>query len=175
MSWRQRIAATVLSLALLLSIAALSRVPVSFSDPDQALVRLSWKVQGVTLEKCRERTPEELARLPVHMRNPKACIGHIAPYLLTVDMDGRRILSDTARAPGARGDRPIPVFAEIPVAPGTYRFDVRFDAIIPEGAEPPPGLPRVDWAGQVTVGSREVALLTLDEESGHLVLLTPEG
>ena len=171
----RRMVGAFLAVGLTVGTAALSRVSVEFSHPDQALLRLSWRVEGVALEECRERTPEELERLPVHMRNARACIGTIAPYTLHVTVDGRTVVTDTVVAPGARGDRPIPVFAEVPLRPGTYEVEVRFDAILPEGAEPPGNLPDLDWDGNVTVGGREIALLTLAEDRSGLVLRTPRG
>lgn len=158
------------SVALVAGVAALSRVPVTFSTPDQAHLRLSWGISGVPLRACRPLSPEELERLPPHMRNPKACIGRIAPYALDVRVDGRPALADTVRPGGVHGDRPVYVLADLPVAPGPHQVVVGFRALLPEGAPIPEGPDSLGWKGTVTMGPREVALVTLDEDEGRLVL-----
>ena len=60
--WR-RSAAVALAVGLTLGTAALSRMPVRFAHTGTAMLRLSWKINGVTVEACRERSPEELAAL----------------------------------------------------------------------------------------------------------------
>ena len=41
--------------------------------PDQGLLRLSFKHPGKIKADCRQRTPEELAKLPANMRTPLDC------------------------------------------------------------------------------------------------------
>lgn len=161
--------AAVVAVGLTVATAALSRVPVSFSADDQGQLRLSWRVEGVTAEACRPLSAEELARLPVHMRNPKACIGVIASYHLQVTVDGAATVQDTIRPPGARGDRPITVLRELPLAPGPHRVGVRFDALLPEGVPVPEGVASLAWEGAVDVGRGDVVLLTLDDRARALV------
>lgn len=174
MSAVRTVVAALVAVALTVGTAALSRVPVTFSAEDQAALRLSWGMGGVALEACRQLSPEELERLPVHMRNPRACIGHIASYQLTVDVDGHPALRDTVAPAGARGDRPLYVLNDLALTPGTHDVDVRFRALLPEGMSPPEGLDSLAWKGTVKVGPRQVALVTLDEDQGRLVLRQDE-
>jgi hypothetical protein len=174
MSARRTAAGTALAVLLTLGTAGLSRVPVRFSHPDVAMLRLSWKINGVTVEACRVLTAEELEALPVHMRNPKACIGGIAPYVLDVTLDGTVLAPDTVRAHGARSDRPIFVLRDMPVAPGRHDVVVRFWAVIPKGVEPPPeGIVQLSWSGALTLGEQDVALVTLDETARALEVRFP--
>jgi hypothetical protein len=167
--------AAAAAVALTLGISAGSRVPVTFSDPDDALLRLSWRMRGITAEECRTLTGEELERLPVHMRNPQACIGVIASYALDVTVDGTLLAADTIRPPGARGDRPLNVLREYPLAPGEHQVRVRFRAILPEGVDAPAdGIIELAWEGGLRLGGRDVALVTLDEGGRSLVVRTPE-
>ena len=161
--------AGIVAVGLTVATAALSRVPLSFSADDQGQLRLSWRVEGVTAEACRTLPEEELARLPAHMRNPKACIGVIASYHLQVTVDGATAVQDTIRPPGARGDRPITVLRELPLAPGRHRVSVRFDALLPEGVPAPEGVTSMAWEGAVDVGRGDVVLLTLDDRARNLV------
>lgn len=171
---RKRATAAALAVAATLATAWLSRVPVAFSEAGDALLRLSWRMDGVTAEACRERTPEELERLAVHMRNPRACIGHIAPYAISLVVDGVEVVVDTAHPAGARGDRPIYVFADAPVAPGALRVAVDVRAILPAGVTPEAdAVTRLVWEGSVDVGAREVALITLDGTGRALELRLP--
>ncbi|MEJ2204013.1 MAG: hypothetical protein P8170_07875, partial [Gemmatimonadota bacterium] len=115
----RRLATAILAGGLsVVAISAASRLPVSFGGDHDALLRLSWRVDGISMEECRTLTEEELANLPTHMRNPKACIGRIAPYRLQVGIDGALVVSDTVYPAGARGDRPVFVLRDVPVDPG---------------------------------------------------------
>ncbi|HSG08543.1 MAG TPA: hypothetical protein VLA36_09300 [Longimicrobiales bacterium] len=171
--WR-RSAAVALAVGLTLGTAALSRMPVRFAHKGDAMLRLSWKINGVTVEACRERSPEELAALPVHMRNPEACIGGIAPYVLEVTLDGATLPSDTVRARGARGDRPLFVLQDLPVRPGRHDVSVRFRALIPDGVEAPAdGILELAWSGPLELAERDVALITLDGSARALQVRLP--
>jgi len=174
MSAVRRTVAVALALLLTAGTAWLSRVPVRFSAPDDGLLRLSWRIEGVTVEACRQRTPEELAELPVHMRNPQACIGGLAPYLLYLTVDGAILSEDTFHAAGARQDRPVFVLRDVPLAPGRHEVEVRFQALIPEGVEPSgQGIRELNWSGTVTLEGREVALLTLAGSGRALEIRLP--
>lgn len=170
MSTGTRVVGGVLAVVLTVLTSWASRTPVSFSDPDEALLRLSWRQDGVTVEACRDRTPEELAEMPVHMRNPRACIGDIASYHLVVRLDGNEVLADTVRPAGLRGDRPVYVLADLPLTPGRHEASVTFEALLPEGFEPPEGLRSRGWSGTVELGSGQIGLITWDDESGRLEL-----
>lgn len=153
-------------------IAAASRVPVGFSDGEGAMLRLSWRMAGVTSAACRTPTEEELARLPVHMRSPQACIGQVASYALEVRAGGELIASDTVAPPGARGDRPLNVLRSFPLPAGDHPVTVVFRALLPEGVEPAEELAELSWQGIVRLAPRDVALVTLDGSGRHLELRT---
>jgi len=161
----------LVAVALTGAVAALTRTPVTFSGSDVGTLRLSWRMAGVTAEACRTLSEEELARLPVHMRNPRACIGVVASYLLRVTADGAVIAQDTVRPPGARGDRPLNVLREFPLSPGDHAVAVGFRALLPEGvATPTEGVADLAWQGTVHLGARDVALVTLDGTGRRLEL-----
>lgn len=115
-----------LAVAVTLAVAALSRVSYAPPGSEDALLRLSWRVRGERVEECRHPTGEELEALPVHMRRAEVCEGRVLPYHLHVELDGRTIMDDTVRAAGAREDRPIYVYHEVPVGPGVREISVRF-------------------------------------------------
>lgn len=147
------------SVALVVVLAAGSRVPISALDADRAVVRLSWRLRAEEGAECRRPTQEELDRLPVHMRNPDACIGDLAPYELRVDVDGTRRVTRIVRPAGVRGDRPIFVYEELRLAPGRHTLAVRFGV---QGAE---------------MGAEAALALeaTVDLDAGRVVLVTRGG
>ena len=128
---RTVLGASLATLAILV-IGAATRAPWTATPADRALLRLSWRAESETMEECRSLTEEELAELPVHMRTPEVCERRAVPYLLKVDIDGRTFLDDTLHGSGAREDRPVHVFREFALRPGTHAVDVEFFAI---GAE----------------------------------------
>lgn len=173
MSGRKLLAAAV-AVALTVGTSWASRVPATLSTEGEALLRLSWRFDAVTVEACRELSAEELERLPIHMRNPQACIGQKAPYVLRVEVDGRMLVADTVRAGGVRGDRPVTVLRDLPLEPGTHALSVSFRAVIPEDADELEGGPaELAWSGRVELAAREVALVKLDETGRGLQLRRP--
>jgi hypothetical protein len=164
-----KVLGALVAIVLTVLTAALSQVPLDFSGGDHGILRLSWRNDGVTVEACRTRTEEELANLPIHMRNPTACIGQIASYHLRVEVDGSVMVDDTLRPAGARGDRPVYVLEELPMEPGTYEVGVRYDALLPTDLPTPSGIVSLSWTGTFSPEPGEVMLVTLDEDSQALV------
>jgi hypothetical protein len=116
------------TLLLVLILAGLSRVPLGSDVTDEAALRFSWRLRGEEAATCRLPTEEELADLPVHMRNPEACVGVLPPFELRVDLDDVTWVSRQVLPSGARGDRPLFVYEELRVPPGQHRLSVRFGA-----------------------------------------------
>ncbi|HET9984285.1 MAG TPA: hypothetical protein VFQ38_11885 [Longimicrobiales bacterium] len=166
--------ALAVSAAALLGLEALSRYPVDVEGSDGALLRLSWRVRSVRVEHCRKLTPEELEALPAHMRQPERCEGRLAPYDLVLSVDGRTVERSLATAAGARADRPVYVYRDIPLAPGAHRVRVEFvrrggDEEEEEREEG--GAPRhLSFDAPVTLAPGQIALVTYDAERRALVL-----
>jgi hypothetical protein len=66
------------------------------------------------------------------MRNPDACVGPLPPYELRVWVDEELVIEELVSGRGARGDRPLYVFEDLPLAPGPH--DVRVDFERQQGA-----------------------------------------
>lgn len=161
--------ATVVSTAMLVAIAALSQVPTTQTEPQEALLRLSWRVQGVAVEECRTLTAEELEAIPAHMRRSEECTRQVVDYELRVAGGPWGELVDTVRPSGARRDRPVYVFRDLQVTPGTYDVEVQFSALVPAGFAPDERPLTYSWSGRVSLSQAEVALLTLDDAGENLV------
>ena len=96
------------------------------TDPDHALLRLGWRLAGQVKEQCRDLTPEELARRPVHMRQPRECVSEVLSYDLRAVVDGRVVAEKLVRSPGLRADRPLSVEEDLRIAPGDHEVSVTF-------------------------------------------------
>jgi hypothetical protein len=111
MTWIDRTAGAALAVASLAGVAWLSRAPVTAHRSDEAVLRLAWSALPERIEECRERTPEELAQLPQHMRQPVVCEGTTATYRLQVRferVEEVRAGDAPAPAPAARRGEHVP-------------------------------------------------------------------
>ena len=141
-----------------------------------AIVRLAWRARGERVRDCRRSTPDEMAKLPAHMRQAEVCEGRILPYRLVVELDGAAAVSQLIHGAGAREDRPLYVFQELVMPPGTHRIVLSFtregtppaDSTTTSGALATPARLTLDTT--VTIGSRRVVLVTYDEERERLVV-----
>jgi len=120
---------TVLSIIALLLIGWGSRAPYRASAGHDALLRLSWRMRPERNELCRERSAEELAALPVHMRAPRVCETHSVPYQLILQIGDGAPDTTVVLAAGARHDRPIYVLRDSLLAPGARRVRVTFERV----------------------------------------------
>jgi ferredoxin len=112
--------------ALLLGGLALGSAWPQGADPDHALLRLGWRLAGQVSERCRDLSPEELSRRPVHMRRPRECQTEVLTYDLHAVVDGKVVAARTVRSPGLRADRPLTVEEDLRIAPGEHDVSVRF-------------------------------------------------
>jgi hypothetical protein len=94
--------------------------------PDTAAVRLALRTALAHVEVCRDRTAEELAALPAHMRQPRVCEDRRPDYRLELRADGERVLARRVAPPGVHRDRPLTVDELVPIAPGKRRVEVLF-------------------------------------------------
>jgi hypothetical protein len=161
----RRVLGWALAVAVTLGVVGLSRAPYAVERGDHAEIRLAWRFKSERVRSCRALRPEELANVPEHMRQTEVCERGLRPYRLAVSLDGTALPDDTIRARGAEGDRPLFVFRRFAVAPGSHALRVAFT---PVGG----GRDTLALDTAVVLAARRVALLTLDEDSGRLVVRT---
>lgn len=171
MSMGPRVSAVAIAVGLLGAVGLLSRVSVAGEDAGGSALLLTWRVRSEEVGRCRTPIPEELEHLPSHMRNPDACVGPMPPYQLTVEVDGNLLVETLVEPSGNRGDRPLYVFREIGLEPGTHGVRVRFVRQGPtvDGSDPDSGIASLEFDGTVSLGSGEVKLLTRNEGGGFEV------
>lgn len=166
-----RVVAGALGVVLLAAgLAALSAVPYTAERQDAGRIRVSWRFTPARpTAACGPADTVGLGRVPVHMRNPDACVVPNPAFRLRVEVDGRVLTDERIRPGGARADRPVYVFRELTVEPGCRDVALRFAS---EASLEGDRLPDVlELSTRVDLGSREVAVITLDRRTGEPTLL----
>lgn len=158
-----RVLAVALAVASTAAGVALSNLRVVVAPADESLVRLSWRAVAERLERCRVPTEEELAAVPLHMRQPEICGGRLASFHLAVAIDGETVIDRELRPAGAREDRPTYVLEVLPIPPGPHQLEVAF-SVMGESDSPP-----LRIAASIRPEPRDVVLVTRDDR-GELVV-----
>lgn len=167
-----RVPAVACGLAITLGIWWASNLPVTVHRSPDAVLRVAWGARPERVETCREQSPEALALLPAHMRQPVVCEGTTATYRLEVRREGRLIGAQVVRGGGLRQDRRLYVFREFRVPPGEALVDVRFDRI--EGDAQPSSSPRDGRPGHGQVPARLSFQERLSFAPRRVILVTYE-
>lgn len=93
--------------------------------PQSAVVKLSFTHVAGRITACRERTAEELAKLPPNMRKPLECERRRGTLYVELDIDGDTIYSATLRPSGLSGDGPARVYERFVIPAGPHTVAVR--------------------------------------------------
>ncbi|OGA52474.1 MAG: hypothetical protein A3G24_28780 [Betaproteobacteria bacterium RIFCSPLOWO2_12_FULL_62_13] len=100
---------------------------------DQALIRLSFSHAAQRIGECRQRTPEELAKLPPNMRAPLVCPRERAPVAIELEIDGKLVYQAAASPSGFTRDGAATVYQRLPIAAGRHRFTARLNDRVAPG------------------------------------------
>lgn len=185
-----RMLGAALAIALMAVIVRGSSASLTVHGSTDGQLRLAWSARPERIEKCRERTEEELARLPQHMRQPLACEGATAEYRLQVRVDGALVFERVVRGGGLRQDRSLYVFHEVTLKPGDTTLEVWLHRLGPDPAPAAPAErstgtpggpgnrrqprgdavpPHLSFERRLHVRPREVILVTYSPERRALV------
>jgi len=93
--------------------------------PGEALVRVSFIHATQRRQACRERTPEELAKLAPNMRAALDCPRERSPLLVEVELDGRLVLRREVQPSGLRRDGNAAVYERMALPAGRHRIVAR--------------------------------------------------
>ncbi len=157
-------AATGLAMTGLL--AAASHVALSPPEAGGGLLRLQWRLTSQRERIRVERTPEEVAKLPAHMRAPIEIRDEPVRYRLRMDLDGARRIDMPVRARGLREDGPMYVAEDLPMPGGTHQVRVAFEPEDPARRS----AVRLEYEGTITVRPGAVTLIHLDPISHALAV-----
>ena len=139
-----------------------TRVGYQGEADEHALLRLSWRMRGERIENCRDRTPAELAALPVHMRTPRICETRAVPYRITLRIDGGPTDTTVLMPAGAKHDRPIYVLRDVALMPGHHRVTIKSERADGEGSA-------LQFDDDLYFIGGYIELITLGESGGRLV------
>lgn len=103
------------------------RPPYRALPEDHAVINLTFAHGGKPKGGCRDRTAEELAKLPANMRKTRVCPRERLPVVVEFDLDGQRIYADSLPPTGLRGDGPSRTYENfvVPVGRHTVVFRLR--------------------------------------------------
>lgn len=152
------IVALVATVLVLGAIGWASRAPYDSPGADAAMLRLAWRMPGGAAQVCRDRTQAELDALPAHMRTPQVCETVAIAYRLETEVDDVRVDERRLRPTGARGDRPLAVWLELPLEPGAHEVEV---SLVREGGETEDDL---ELEADIDASAGEIVLITLNDE-----------
>ena len=162
-----------------ITLAWASRAPMTAYRSPDAMLRLAWSARPERIEKCRQQSEEELAKIPQHMRQPVACEGVTAEYRLQVRVDDVLVTERLVHGGGMRRDRRLYIFEELSIPAGEATIDVRLDRVETEdtrdraeksdrGDVPP----HLVFAERLRLTPREVVLVTYDSSRRTLTAMT---
>ena len=96
----------------------------------EALVKLTFQHAGQRKEACKERSPEELARLAPNMRAATVCPRERAPVEVAIEMDGKPLFAVVTPPTGLTRDGASTVYRRAAIPAGEHRFVARMkDAV----------------------------------------------
>jgi hypothetical protein len=89
--------------------------------PDETLIKLSFRHAGQLIGECRERTPEELAKLPVYQRKgTMICPRERSDVVVKLELDGKQLHHEILRPTGWAHSSNSNIYRRIPVKAGSH-------------------------------------------------------
>jgi hypothetical protein len=101
--------------------------PYRLLGDDEGLLRLSILHPGKPVGDCRQRTPEELAKMPPQMRTPLDCPRERSPVAVRVELDGRAVIDESFAPAGLNRDGASAGYRRMPIAAGRHSLRVRLN------------------------------------------------
>lgn len=133
----RRLALAALRLAvavgLMAAIGVVAHLPLGRPAQDAGL-RLALRADRAKIEICRDRSAEELAALPAHMRQARICQETAVDYRLRVVIDDRQRLERTVRHRGVRRNRPLIADELLRLEAGRHRVVIDFSPALEEAS-----------------------------------------
>jgi hypothetical protein len=94
-------------------------------DPDRSLIKLSFSYHGEPVGECRERSPEELAKLAPNMRALMICPRERSPIRVKIDLDGQPLFEGSAPPAGLSKDGASTLYRRFEVPAGEHLVSVK--------------------------------------------------
>jgi hypothetical protein len=97
------------------------------TEPDEALVRVSFSHAAQRLQECRQRSDEELAKLPPNMRLREDCPRERAPTHFQLEVDGQVMVDRVITPSGLSKDGPATLYSRMRVPAGRHSLVARLN------------------------------------------------
>jgi hypothetical protein len=94
-------------------------------EPDQALLRLSFRHPGQFVTECRQRSAEELAKLPPQLRAQMDCPRERSAVHVRLELDGRPLVDERFAPAGLKRDGAASAYRRIPISAGEHELRVQ--------------------------------------------------
>lgn len=94
---------------------------------DEALLRLSFTHPGQIIANCRERSAEELAKMPANMRQAQDCPRERSPVHVRVELDGAQLYDEVFSPAGLKRDGAAAGYRRLAIAAGEHKLKVQFN------------------------------------------------
>ncbi len=136
------------------------------SDPGAAMIRIAFKHVAGFEHAGPVRSPEEIEKLPRHMRpaSPeRAQTGRRVATMLRVELNGRVLLERRYSPGGLRQDGPTFAYEELAVQPGRYLLRV---TLADETRGPPTPARRWQLEEEVVIAGGQALLVEFSEDIG---------
>ena len=130
--------------------------------PGDALLKVSLTHAGARKQACRERTPEELAKLAPNMRAQSVCPRERVPITVEVTLDGAPLFSVVAPRSGLAKDGAATVYRRVPIAAGSHRIGARL-------ADDPSGTFTFTKDATIDLAPGRVVVIDFDPAKGGFV------
>lgn len=94
---------------------------------DETLIKLSFRHAGQRVGECRERSPEELAKLPAYQRKggTSVCPRGRADIVVELEMDGKQLYHEVLRPTGLAHSSNANIYRRIAVKAGAHTLKAR--------------------------------------------------
>ncbi len=94
-------------------------------EPDQGLLRLSFRHPGQFVTDCRTRSPEELAKLSPQLRAQMDCPRERSPVHVRVELNGKPLYDEVFPPAGLRRDGAAAGYHRLAIPAGEHRLRVQ--------------------------------------------------
>ena len=138
--------------------------PYTVLEPRHGLLRLSFTHPGKVVSACRQRSAEELAKLPPQMRSTEECQRARSPVQVRIEVDGRVMLERSFPPAGLAKDGASSGYWRTPIATGSHELRVQVrDDVRPEA-------PAYQRSERIDVREGAIVLVDFKPELGGVTI-----
>ena len=91
---------------------------------EQATIKMSFRLTGDLKQPCRQRTPEEIAKMAANMRTQEDCPRERLPISVLLKIDGQPFFEESLQPSGLKKDGVTIVYRRFTVAAGEHSLDM---------------------------------------------------